>query len=84
MSKLIERLIRYWNIEKGYYNEEGMPLVCPFCDCGNITEHPTGFVDGSVRETCFKCSKCGKTVGYWCEGSYDPKYVNTFYWETLL
>lgn len=84
MNKLIRDLIRLFNVKRGYYNEEGKPLVCPFCDCGKIDEHIVGLINNDVCEIDYKCSKCGKRVGFWAYGSYDPDYMDTFYWETLI
>ncbi len=59
-----------------YYDETGRPVRCVHCGCGEILRTTKDRIEGTVCEEEYWCRGCGKVVGYWAYGYFDPEYAN--------
>lgn len=84
MGEILRALISEFNVKRGYFTDEGRPLICPYCNSGDIQEYTVCWEAGSECEVSYRCGSCSKEVGFWAYGAFDPDYVQTFYWRTIL
>lgn len=61
-----------------YYKDDGTPLRCRHCLSDNLISVTKCEINGTICEFAVDCNHCGKNVGYWAYGYYDPSYLNGF------
>lgn len=64
---------KWWQdkIKWGYTKENGEPIKC-FCGCTLLKFTITDKIDNTVCEEDVHCIRCGKLIGHWAYGSWEP------------
>lgn len=58
-----------------YYNEDGMPIKCKFCDSTELEDEVEERLDYTASRYAVVCTQCHAEVGYWAYGYFNPMYM---------
>jgi hypothetical protein len=63
----------WWDnkVKWGYIMEDGTPIKC-FCGCSDLKYTVVDRINYDICEQDVHCIRCGKLVGHWGYGSWEP------------
>ena len=67
------RIFRFY-FRKFYYNNEGMPIKCEYCDNNTMKYYVFDTIYGVASEEEIICKECLSTIGWKSYGNYDQDY----------
>ena len=76
----VKFLLRRFIIHR-YYERDGYPIRCPYCDSSNVRAVTKDTIDYHVCEEEYFCMRCKNSVAYWAYGYFGPMEDYTFTWE---
>lgn len=57
------------------YRKDGSPMRCPVCKSTSLSEEVKAVDGGQASEVLVTCDDCGKEVGFYGYGAWDPNFM---------
>lgn len=80
LSPILKVIFRRFII-RSYYDKDGYPKKCPYCDSDSISSKVKDVVSGIACEEEYYCLQCKNSVAYWAYGYFQPIEDWMFTWE---
>ena len=65
-----------------YYEDDCKPKKCTKCDSTDLKSTVDDIVNGHICEETVICRTCGKELGFWAYGNWNPKYREEYEQQT--
>lgn len=65
-----------------YFKPDNSPTKCTKCDSTDLKSIVADITNGYIGEETIICRTCGKDLGFWAYGVWNPKYKEEYEKQT--